>query len=197
MRNAIIVMLNIVFLQGLFSQDSTKIMDMELSPKGDIELQYVDSDSCLCMDVWLISQEDSTQKFILDSATTLGTKYFFSPDENWIAANFEYVSNYRTVILFKRVEGIRYKKVENAQIYEKGVEFMAKIRHLRNVPEFGHSIAEILKWSPDSKSFLFKIRAWDNNQGFTIRDWTSIFNVELLSVSGDKRNNGWLIHERK
>ena len=60
------------------------------------------------MDVWLVSQEDTTQKFMLDSATWKNTKFFFSPDENWIAANIERESTFRTIILFERVIGIQY-----------------------------------------------------------------------------------------
>src|ERR1035438_10187924 len=89
MRCLLIFVFNFILIPRIFGQASIKVLDSKVSPKGDIEIQYTDNDSCICMDVWLVSKEDTTQRFMLDSATTLGTKYFFSPDEKWIAVNKE------------------------------------------------------------------------------------------------------------
>ena len=196
MRYIIIITLDFIILQGLFGQRSIEVLDTELSPKGDIELQYADDDSCICLDVWLVSQEDTTQKFMLDSATVLGTKYFFSPDENWIAANFEVVSDFRTIILFKRIKGIQYSAIKNVEIYEKALKFLTKTEHLRQVPRLDHSIAQLIRWLPSSKSFLLSIGGWDDEHGVGVKNWTCLFNVNSQSISLDENNQGKITHAR-
>ena len=171
-------------------------MDSKVSPKGDIELEYADNDSCICMDVWLVSKEDTTQRFMLDSAITLGTKYFFSSNEKWIAANFEALSNLREILLYKRIEGIKYSHVDNINIFEKACVFLSKKKHLSYIPQFGHENAQIIRWLPSSESFLVRIDGWDNDHGITVKDWTCIFNVTTLSISADKNNNGKIIRSK-
>jgi hypothetical protein len=193
MRSAIIIILNFIFLQGLLGQSSIEILNTVLSTKGDMELQYADNDSCICMDVWLVSTKDTTQRFMLDSATTLGTKYFFSPDEKWIAANKEFLSNYRTIILYKQITGIQYSQVKDDEIYEKAVKFLSITERLHHVPEFGHSIAELIRWLPNSKAFLLEISGRDDNHGVRVSKWACLFNLETLSVSLYKTNHGKVI----
>ena len=188
-----VVILNFFIFQGLFGQRSIEVLDSELSPKGDIELQYADNDSCVCMDVWLVSQEDTTQKFMLDSATTKGTKYFFSPDENWIAANIERESTFRTIILFQRIKGIQYFQVKKADIYEKAIQFITATEHLYHAPECGHCIAELIRWLPDSKAFVLRIAVWDDAHSVGVSNWTCLFNLKSLSISSDKNNHGKII----
>jgi hypothetical protein len=91
MRCLLIFVFNFILISRIISQTSIEVLYSKVSSKGDIELEYVDNDSCICMDVWLVSKEDTTQRFMLDSAIVLGTKHFFSPNEKWIAANYEVV----------------------------------------------------------------------------------------------------------
>lgn len=165
-------------------------MNSETSPKADIELQYADNDSCIFMDVWLVNKKNTTQKFRLDSAITLGTKYFFSPNEKWIAANYEALSNLREILFYKRIRGIKYSHIANINIFEKACAFLSMKKHLRYIPRFGHECAQIIRWLPSSESFLVRIDGWDNDHGISVKDWTCIFNVNTLSISVDKNNHG-------
>ena len=190
MRCLLIFVFNFILIQRIVGQASTEILDSKLSPKRDILLQYTDNDSCICMDVWLISKKDSTQRFMLDSAITLGTKYLFSPNEKWIAANYEALSNLREILLYKHIEGIRYSHIDNINIFEKASAFLSMKMHLPYIPRFGHEYTQIIRWLPSSESFLVRIDVWDEDHGISVRDWTCIFNVNSLSVSEDKYNHG-------
>ena len=195
MRCLLIFVFNFILIPRIFGQASIKILDSKVSPKGDIEIQYTDNDSCICTDIWLVSKEDTTQRFMLDSATTLGTKYFFSPDEKWIAANKEFLSNYRTIILYKRIKGIQYSQVMVDEIFEKAVKFLSITEHLHHVPVFGHSSAELIRWLPNSKAFVLEISGWDNNQGIKVSNWDCLFNLKTLSISLYKNNHGKVIKQ--
>lgn len=196
MRYLLIFVFNFILIPTILGQASIEVMDSKLSPKGDIELQYTGNDSCICMDVWLVSKKDSTQKFMLDSAITLGTKYFFSPNEKWIAANYEALSNLREILLYKRIRGIKFSRVDNINIFEKACAFLSKEKHLPYIPQFGHECAQIIKWLPSSESFLVRIDGWDNDHGISVKDWTYIFNVNTFSISIDKNNHGSIIHSK-
>jgi hypothetical protein len=77
MRCFLIFVYYLILIRGIFGQTSIEVLSSKVSPKEDIELQYTDNDSCICIDVWLVSKEDTTQRFMLDSAITLGTSYSF------------------------------------------------------------------------------------------------------------------------
>jgi hypothetical protein len=196
MRYLLIFVFNFILIPTILGQASTEVLDSKLSPKGEIELQFTDNDSCICMDAWLISKEDTTQRFMLDSAITLGTKYFFSPDEKWIAANYEALSNLREILLYKRIGGIKFSRVDNINIFEKACAFLSKKKHLSYIPQFGHEYAQIIRWLPSSESFLVRIDGWDNDHGISVKDWTCIFNVNSLSISEDKHNLGKVFHSQ-
>jgi hypothetical protein len=188
MKCPIIFLTLIITISCAYGQNA--LINSTISPKGDIEFQYTDNDSCICMDVWLVNRIDTSQKFRLDSAITLGTKYYFSPDEKWIAANHEFLSDLREISLYKRIRGIKYSHIDNFNIFEKAIVFLSTKKHLRYIPGFGHKYVQIIRWLPSSESFLIRIDGWDNRQGLVVRDWTCIFNINSNSVSEDKNNHG-------
>lgn len=197
MRTTITFLLNFLLVAAAFAQDSPEVLSTQLSPKRDIEIQYIrDEDTRFHLNVWLIDTKDTTQRCPVDSGFFLGTKFFFSPDENWLIANIEVVSNFRTVLLYHRDNGIRYHKVDSIDIYQKTVEFLAKTGHLRRVPVFGHSMIAFEKWLPNSKAFLLSLDGWDDEHGTAVGNWKCYFNVGSLSMSADKKNHGKLVRGR-
>src|SRR5271157_103675 len=67
---SLLMLVSILCVQVIFAQDSLEILDEQESPKNDFEILYVANNSCsFCMDVWIVDNSDSTQRFMLDSAT--------------------------------------------------------------------------------------------------------------------------------
>lgn len=194
MRYCVVLILDLLFFDALWAQDFSNVIKTDQSPRGDIEVVYNGNGYRFGMDVWLVDRKDTTQMFRLDSAITLGTQYFFSPNEGWIAANVEIVSNARTILLYKRVQGIRYSRVDDGDIYRKADSSFATSERFDRAPVFGHSAVTFVRWMPESKSFLLRLEGWDDD-GIAVNNWTCFFNVETLSVSADEKNEGKVILE--
>ncbi len=189
--------LPLVFASGevmhAWAQQS-EVISSELSPKGDIEVRYVREDpKKFWMDIWLVDAGDSTKQFRVDSAVFLGTKMFFSPDEQWMTCNIEFVSNFRSILLFKRTRGIEFHRLKSVDVYETALRFFAATEGLTRVPVFGHSAVQFVRWLPDSRYFVLKLDGWDDPHGVAVSNWTLEFNVDSLSARVDKHNRGKLV----
>jgi hypothetical protein len=197
MRAMMIPLLAVMLASPASAQDRPKLLGTQLSPKHDLEIRYIrDEDTWYHLNVWMINKDDTTQRCVVDSGFFLGTKFFFSPDENWLTANVEVVSNFRTVFLYHRIKGIEYHKVDTVDLYQKAIEFFARKAHIKRVSVFGHGSIAFEKWLPNSKAFLLSLDGWDDENGTAVGNWTCYFNVDSLSVSADKKNHGKVVRGR-
>lgn len=198
MRDAVIVLLISIPAQVSMCQIPIQVDTIadDMSPQQNIEILHLYDQPLDRYEIWFVDANDSTNVFLFDSTSFQNAVVVFSPNEQWIAENVEVVSNFRTVLLFKRNTGIQYSEVDSFKIYDKAVRFFAKVERLGRVPEFGHSIVELTQWLPNSRAFSLKLGGCDDSRGTSVGDWTCIFNVEQQSFSVDKNNHGKVIRGR-
>ena len=176
-------------------QDSVLFDDS--SPIGGIEIMGIREDTAeLLMDVWLVDQNDTTQRFQLMAGSHLGKQFYFSPDEKWLACNDHWISNASTVELYKQVDGVRFIRADSNDISDKAMKFLVKREHLRKVPTFGHQYVSLERWRSSSKLFILSIDGYDEPSGLRVKNWTCMFNVETHTISPDKHNRGKVLSDK-
>jgi hypothetical protein len=187
MRRMIIFFLCIILTREIHSQTNLSVdtMSVELSPKRNIMVLHINYGSIDSNKIWLVDQTDTTKIFLLDSTSFMNTELIFSPDQEWLAENIELVSNFRTIRLFRRIEGVKYSIVNDALIHEKALKLLQETEHLVWLPEFGHSYAGLISWLPNSKAFLMTINGWDDSHGIIANGWSCLFNVYSLKATLD------------
>jgi hypothetical protein len=195
MRDAVIVLLISIPAQISMCQIPIQVDTIadDMSPQQSIEILHLYDQPLDRYEIWFIDANDSTNVFLFDSTSFQNAVVIFSPNEQWIAENIEVVSNFRTVLLFKRIKGVQYFGVDSSNMYDKAIAFFTKVEHLRRLPEFGHSIVELAKWLPNSQAFVLKLGGWDDPHGTAVADWTCLFNVESKSFTIDKNNHGKVV----
>ncbi len=189
MRAIAIIIFSILSIQTSLCQIPTLVdtLSDDMSPGGTIEILHLYNTPLDRYEIWFVDANDLTSVFLFDSTSFQNAEVVFSPNDQWVAENIEVVSNYRTVELSKRTDGVRFREVEEAQVEKKAWEFFRTSNHLSKLPEYDHTAASIVKWSKDSKSFLVEIEGHGdmryNDLKHYLDPWYCVFNVENLGAT--------------
>lgn len=155
----------------------------ELSPSGNIRVEhrcnYAPRTATLNIEIWLAERQSPTNTFLLFSSPH-PSEVKFSPNEKWLVVNENAHSSPSAPILFRKLSGIKYAEVKEAQISKRVWEKAEKV--------FGNSTkkreryqSEVHCWSKDSSAFVVDV--WDNRSGSM--PWACVFDLDTFSVSRD------------
>ncbi|MBF0459124.1 MAG: hypothetical protein HQK99_14635 [Nitrospirae bacterium] len=167
-------------------------------------------------DIWLFSAKNPSDRELLYSYER-DASVLISPDEKWLVINDRSGTTDTDPLLYKRVKGLKYEEIEN--LYMKAWELFEKThkkykthvfkRYKRNtILLYGHSYAEAVRWSSDSKSVLIEIYGhhdetperlepwyciYDLTTGKMTLDFNRVFNRDTFHLNGEAKGRELLI----
>ncbi|MCG6552176.1 MAG: hypothetical protein L7F77_07600 [Candidatus Magnetominusculus sp. LBB02] len=183
---AIYVLLQLLGVGQCFGDDikPNKYLKKEYaSPSGKIIVrQYGELLEDNSGDIWLYSKENPLKKAFLFSYER-DADVIISPDEKWIAINYRYGCDGTSIILFKRIKGLKYEI--DTWLTQFAWDFFRKKYKRHIIPEFGHSYAEAVLWSSDSKSVLIFIKGHDDDSPMKLEPWYCIYDLKKEEMTLD------------
>lgn len=154
------------------------------SPLGDITVKHFSDEKewTINSEVWLYSTKNPAKKSLLYSYER-DADVLFSHDEKWLVLNNGYGSDGTEAILFKKVNGLEYKPLK--LLTEMAWDLFRKTHKQYQIPQFGHSYAEAVLWSSDSKSVMIQIYGHDDDSLKALEPWYCIYDLTTGKMTLD------------
>ncbi len=151
------------------SVKTQKLEKTETSPLDDILVEHYESqrnDGDYERQIWLADKKNPKNRFLLFEHGR-SAEVLFSPNQSWLIINNFYVSNLSDVLLYRKIDGLKYSEVKDADIFNKVEAICMKENKIKPSFAVGHLYAQALRWSADSNAIIVKM--WgdgeDNNDG--------------------------------
>ena len=184
MRSLTIILFSVFSAKFSLCQIPTLVDTLadDMSPNGSIEMLHLYNQPLDRYEIWFVNINDSTNIFLFDSTSFQNAEVIFSPNDQWVAENIEIVSNYRTVVLFKRIKGVHFEEVKGAQIEKRALSLFAKSNHLAAPPTYDHTATFVVSWSENSETLLVEIEGHLGLNHY-LSPWYCNYNVRSLNAS--------------
>ena len=191
-----LVLLLVSFVQIISSEEEWSIWQPEeTSPHSDIIIKHLVNNEGLRR-IWLVSQANPSEQYLLFEHERDAT-VLFSPDQSFLAINNCWVSNEANVLLFKKVEGLQYREVKEANVSDKAWSLFCKVNKLKETG-FDHLYVNAIAWSSDSKNLLLSLDGHSGKANYYADSWFCVFNMESLKPSLEfKDMNRGAVHIEK
>ncbi len=165
-----------------------KLWKTEASPRDDIIIEHFATESGK-HEIWLATKKGAADQALL-YAHERHADVLMSPDERWLVINDHAGSNVSEALLLRRVEGIRYSEVKEAEISAKAWRLFAQRRGLAKPPRYSHDYTNAIRWGSDSKAFLASVEGHDPIDGNgrepeAVDPWLFVFDATALRPSLD------------
>jgi len=158
----------------------------QTSPSGTFKIESEtkpeEAGGEIVSDFVVSTSDPKTRELLHEHADITGANYRISPDEKWIYDEARYGHKMCGGQIFKRVEGLKFKPVEE-KIDDAVWRFFAKQEHLAvgDVPYFDdeEGIIDFVAWSPDSARVLLDLRVGDigGDKKRGVYQWYFYFNT--------------------
>lgn len=175
------------------SVTTQKLEKTETSPLDDILVEHYESqrnDGDYERQIWLADKKNPKNRFLLFEHGR-SAEVLFSPNQSWLIINNFYVSNLSDVLLYRKIDGLKYSEVKDADIFNKVEAICMKENKIKPSFAVGHLYAQALRWSADSNAIIVKM--WgdgeDNNDGkyYHLESWLCVFDIARKSADMDLR----------
>ncbi|MBF0457737.1 MAG: hypothetical protein HQK99_07565 [Nitrospirae bacterium] len=184
----ICVLLHVLGVRQCYGEDKAlknHLLKEYLSPEvnGDIIVRhYVDGYDGFSGDIWLYSKKDPSKKTLLFSYER-DADVIISPDEKWLIINYRAGTTDTDALLFQKVKGLEYK--ETKMLNDMAWDLFRKTHKQYQIPQFGHSYAEAVLWSSDSKSVMIQIYGHDDDSLKALEPWYCIYDLTTGKMTLD------------
>ncbi|MEO5359705.1 MAG: hypothetical protein H7843_04580 [Nitrospirota bacterium] len=133
-------------------------------------------------DIWLYSKNNPSKKALLFSYER-DADVLISPDEKWLVINYRAGTTDTDALLYKNAKGLEYEVSE--LLNDKAWDLFRKTHKQYKIPDFGHSYAEAVRWSSDSKSILLYIYGHDDLSPKTLEPWFCVYDLTTGKMTLD------------
>ena len=157
-----------------------------LSPNGSIRIEHyanrADAGLANHLQIWVADARNPTNRALLYAHDRWAAAQA-SPDDAYIAVTDYMGSDCSEPFLFRRVKGVRYAAVTNADISALAWDAIARQYRIRT--PFDHSYCEVSCWlGPHS----ILIHAWGHESGVcALEDWFTIYDIRTGRLHFDLR----------
>ncbi|MBF0554183.1 MAG: hypothetical protein HQK96_06430 [Nitrospirae bacterium] len=181
------VLLPVLEIEQCYGEDKTlknHLIKEYTSPKGNIIVRhYVDGyEICPDGDIWLYSKKNPSKKALLFSYER-DADVLISPDEKWLIINYRAGTTDTDALLFKKVKDLEYEEID--YLNDKAWDLFRKTHRQYKIPQFGHSYAEAVLWSSDSKSVMIEIYGHDDLSQKNLEPWYCIYDLTTGKMTLD------------
>lgn len=186
MKRILVIFLTFVslFLQNAICAQPgpPRYREQEISPGGDMVIEYRYDYAKEHHEVWLKSIEDTLSPVFLYEFSR-DAKVMVSPDEQWLIINNHMGSDISEVILFRKTTDLKFTELKTRNISRKSWQFFCRKNKITNLT-FHHQYVECMMWSSDSRYLLLKLSGYENDSNYA-DSWLCIYDIEKDSFSTD------------
>ncbi|MGE5363342.1 MAG: hypothetical protein ACM3SM_04365 [Bacteroidota bacterium] len=186
MKRILVIFLTFMslFLQNAIcaQQSPPRYREQEISPSGDMVIEYRYDYAKEHHEVWLKSIEDTLSPVFLYEFSR-DAKVMVSPDEQWLIINNHMGSDISEVILFRKTTALKFTELKTRNISGKSWQFFCRKNKITELT-FHHQYAECLMWSSDSRYLLLKLSGYENGSNYA-DSWLCIYDIEKDAFSTD------------
>jgi len=156
-----------------------KFKDGFTSPLMDIRLCYYYDNEKDSREIWLYPNEKGGKGVRL-YVFPRDADAFFTPDEKWIAINDHAGSSESYLVLFRRVEGVKYNNVRGPDsIATKLLQEATGISEMWRT--FHHRYFEFRGWATDSNSFIMVLWGY-YDRDHKLDEWFCTFDLQTMKA---------------
>ncbi len=161
-----------------------KLQHTELSPRGDIVVEHYFNSEDYQREVWLALADGSSKRFLLYTHGR-SIEVLFSPDQTWLIVNDFAGSNVAEPYLFRRSQGIEYRKDKNANVANTVWQFVGKRHPAVLSGDFGHRYVRVMRWASDSRAFLVAAfgHVDSSEKQIALDPWLCVFMIDGMRIS--------------
>jgi hypothetical protein len=178
-----------------------KFKDGFVSPLKDIRVRYFidySGNQADPREIWLYPNKKGAKGLRLYSFGRDAAAYF-SPDEHWIVVHDAAGSNESFIVLFERIDGIKYQR---------SLDPNPQAQHLleqeTGIPEiwekFHHRYFIFRKWAEDSNSFVIVLHGYADLSDPSLDDWFCTFDLQTMKAyltPEQREKNKGAVHFKK